>query len=453
MPPLFFRILSLLILMAGGAALAALVDSWSLGMELGIAAGALAWLVWDNWRAQSFAGWLHRMRNEPNAPPPRLDSLRKDAAERIQQLLRKQRRKTEEAENRLLNLQSAFQASPNGAIVLDERGCIEWCNRTACEHFGLDSQRDISQRITHLLRDPVLLRSLAARDFSEAITLESPLSTASHPLRLEVQILPYGEGRLFMLSRDITAIEQAEAMRRDFVANVSHEIRTPLTVLAGFVETLQTLSPSEEERANMLHRMAQQAGRMKNLVDDLLTLSRLEGSAPPGIREWTPVRALLERLDTDAQSLSAHLAGQDSPGHEIVFEGMDAPDEIAGSASELQSAFFNLINNAIRYTPPGGKIVVSWQTQANRGARLSVQDTGPGIAPEHIPRLTERFYRVDSDRSRASGGTGLGLSIVKHVLQRHDATLVIDSAPLKGACFTATFPAMRIRSCPSSPPA
>ena len=249
-----------------------------------------------------------------------------------------------------------------------------------------------------------------------------------------------------MLSRDITAIEQAEAMRRDFVANVSHEIRTPLTVLAGFVETLQTLSPSEEERANMLHRMAQQAGRMKNLVDDLLTLSRLEGSAPPGIREWTPVRALLERLDTDAQSLSAHLAGQDSPGHEIVFEGMDAPDEIAGSASELQSAFFNLINNAIRYTPPGGRIVVSWQTQANRGARFSVQDTGPGIAPEHIPRLTERFYRVDSDRSRASGGTGLGLSIVKHVLQRHDATLAIDSVPLKGACFTATFPATRIRA-------
>lgn len=442
MPPLFSRMMSLLTLMAGGAALAALAGSivWP-----GIVAGTLIWLIWDNWRAQIFADWLHRMRDDLDTPPPQLDSLRRDASERVQRLLRKQHRETEELKSRLNNLQSAMQASPNGLIILDEQERIEWCNRTACQHFGLDSRRDISQRITNLLRIPTLVKSLAVRDFDETITLESPLSTASHPLRLEVWILPYGQGRLLMLSRDITAIEQAEAMRRDFVANVSHEIRTPLTVLAGFVETLQTLPLSDDERVNMLHRMSQQAERMKNLVADLLTLSRLEDSAPPGTNEWASVRTLLERIDTDARALSAHLTGKDSPGHKLIFEGMDTSEEIAGSAYELQSAFFNLVNNAIRYTPPEGTITVSWQLQANGSARFSVRDTGPGIAPEHVPRLTERFYRVDSDRSRASGGTGLGLSIVKHVLQRHDATLNIESAPAKGACFTITFPAARIR--------
>ena len=441
MPSLFSRMASLLILMAGGAVLAALAGS---GVWLGIVLGALAWLVRDNWRAHAFADWLHRVRDEPNTPPPRLDSLRREFSERIQRILRKQGRETEELDSRLHNLQSALQASPNGVIILDEQ-CIEWCNRVACEHFGLDSRRDISQRITHLLRVPTLVKSLAARDFDEAITLESPLSTASHPLRLEVRLLPYGQGRLLMLSRDITAIEQAEAMRRDFVANVSHEIRTPLTVLAGFVETLQTLPLNDAERANMLHRMAQQAERMKNLVADLLTLSSLEERTPPGMNGWAPARALLERIDTDARALSAHLAGQDTPGHALIFEGMDTSVEIAGSASELHSAFFNLVNNAIRYTPLGGTVAVRWQIQTNGNAHFSVQDSGPGIAPEHLPRLTERFYRVDSDRSRATGGTGLGLSIVKHVLQRHDATLEIESSPLRGSCFTVTIPAARVR--------
>jgi len=443
MPSLFSRMMSLILLMVAGAAFGALPGYAGIG--LGIAAGALAWLIWDNWRAQSFAEWLHRIRDDPDTPPPRLDSLRREFSERIQRLLRKQGRETEELQNRLNNLQSALQASPNGVIILDEQECIEWCNRTACEHFGLDSRRDISQRITHLLRIPTLVKSLAARDFAEAITLESPISTASRPLRLEVWLLPYGQGRLLMLSRDITAIEQAEAMRRDFVANVSHEIRTPLTVLAGFVETLQILPLGEEERVNMLQRMSQQAERMKNLVADLLTLSRLEDSAPPGTNEWTPARILLERIESDTCTLSVHLAGKDSPRHNIVFEGMDASEEIAGSASELQSAFFNLVNNAIRYTPSDGTITVSWQRQSNGSARFSVRDSGPGIAPEHIPRLTERFYRVDSDRSRASGGTGLGLSIVKHVLQRHDAALTIESSPSRGSCFTVTFPAERVR--------
>jgi two-component system phosphate regulon sensor histidine kinase PhoR len=446
--PLISRLASLLMFMAVGVALAGLFGQNAAGLTLGAAAGALLWLALDSWRALRFVNWLAQIRDKPDTLPPRFFGIRKEATERVQCLLRKHTMEAAEHESRLNNMQSALQASPNGVIILDAQGRIEWCNRVACEHFGLDARRDLNQLVTHLLRAPVLVKSLAARDFDEGVTLESPLSTPAHPLRLEVHLFPYGQGRLLMLSRDITVIEQAEAMRRDFVANVSHEIRTPLTVLAGFIETLQSLPLDEEARANTLKRMAQQSARMKTLVDDLLMLSRIEGSALPGEREWTPVRAKLRRCEVDAHALSAQRSGQNTPGHSITFEGAETTDEIAGVANELQSAFFNLINNAIRYTPPGGKIEIRWTPVPDGGTRFSVRDSGPGIAPEHIPRLTERFYRVDSDRSRASGGTGLGLSIVKHVLQRHDAALQIESAPGQGACFTASFPAARLRVVP-----
>jgi two-component system phosphate regulon sensor histidine kinase PhoR len=439
MPPLFFRLASLPVCMGIGALVG---FAWRAEI-LGIILGAFVWLAVDSWRALRLTDWLQRLRNDPAALPPRFDRLRTEAAERILRLLKKQAREAAEHENRLRNLQSALQALPSGVVILDEAGRIEWCNRAACEHFGLDERRDVAQFVTHLLRAPALVKSLTRHDFDEAITLESPLSTVARPQRLEVRFFPYGQGRLLMLSRDITLIEQAEAMRRDFVANVSHEIRTPLTVLAGFIETLQTLPLAGEERRDFLDRMARQATRMKSLVEDLLTLSRIESGTPPGAREWTSVRDLLQRLEADGRALSAHVSGQDGPQHELVFEGRETQDEIAGSASELQSALFNLVNNAIRYTPPGGRIVVGWTPLPAGGARFSVRDSGPGIAPEHLPRLTERFYRIDSDRSR--GGTGLGLAIVKHVAQRHDATLAIDSAPGQGACFSLNFPASRVR--------
>ncbi|GHU01616.1 phosphate regulon sensor histidine kinase PhoR [Betaproteobacteria bacterium] len=447
MSPLISR-LTILVFMAVGAALSTLCGSGAAALALGVAAGAVLWLILDSWRALCFVNWLARIRDNPGTPPPRFFGIRKEATERVQRLLRKHALEAAEREIRLNNMQSALEASPNGVIILDEQGRIGWCNRMACEHFGLDARRDLNQLVTHLLRAPVLLKSLAVRDFDEGITLESPLSTTTRPLSLEVRLFPYGQGRLLMLSRDITVIEKAEAMRRDFVANVSHEIRTPLTVLAGFIEALQKLPLDEAARVHTLKRMAQQSARMKSLVDDLLMLSRIEGSALPGEGEWTPVCAILQRCEADAHALSAQRCGQDAPAHSITFEGTETTDEIAGVANELQSAFFNLINNAIRYTPPGGKIKIRWTPTPDGGARFSVRDSGPGIAPEHIPRLTERFYRVDSDRSRASGGTGLGLSIVKHILQRHDATLQIESEPGLGACFTATFPASRLRVAP-----
>lgn len=432
--------------MMAGAVFAVLANPSSESiLGLGIFAGALIWVVWDNWRLLPLFDWLRRIGDEPDAPPPRFDGGRQETVEHIQRLLRKHRDKKKELEKRLFDLQSVLQASPNSIIVLNDQNCIEWCNSTASIHFGLNAKRDLSQQITYLLRMPLLVKKLAERDFSEPFTLDSPLSTDTYPMRLEVRLLPFGQGRFFMLSQDITAIEQAETMRRNFVANVSHEIRTPLTVLAGFIETMQTLSPGKEERSNILARMAHQTERMKNLVNDLLVLSRLENSAPPGLDEWTPVAPMLERLEADARALSAYLNGQTLPGHEIVFESPDFPSEIAGVKIELQSAFSNLINNAIRYTPSGGKIVVTWQMETKGGACFSVQDNGPGIASEHIPRLTERFYRVDPNRSRASNGTGLGLAIVRYALQRHDAKLEIDSTPSRGAYFSAIFPAERVR--------
>ena len=264
---------------------------------------------------------------------------------------------------------------------------------------------------------------------------------SSHPARLSIQVHPYAGNRRMLLTRDITSLEQAEAMRRDFVANVSHEIRTPLTVLAGFVETLQNLPLDAEERSRYLSLMAQQSHRMETLVNDLLTLSRLEGSAAPPTQRWTRMRALMAQCEDEGRGLANRLSGH---GHKLTFT-MDGDVEIAGAATELQSAMSNLLSNAIRYTPPGGEVAVSWRLLPDGRGEYAVRDTGPGIAAEHLPRLTERFYRIDRSRSRETGGTGLGLAIVKHVAQRHGAELRVESTVGKGSRFALLFPAVRLR--------
>ncbi len=266
-------------------------------------------------------------------------------------------------------------------------------------------------------------------------------STPARAVKLAVHVHSYGLGRKLLLSRDITAVELAEAMRRDFVANVSHEIRTPLTVLSGFIETLQTLPLEEAERARYLDLMAQQSQRMQTLVNDLLTLSRLEGSPFPGANEWATTGALLAQCEQDARALSGLIAPK---GHRLTFLA-GPPCEIAGVQTELYSALSNLVTNAVRYTPEGGQVSVSWAVLADGRGQFQVRDSGPGIAPEHLPRLTERFYRIDRSRSRETGGTGLGLAIVKHVAQRHAAELRIESRLGQGACFSIVFPAARVR--------
>ena len=414
------------------------------GAALGAAVAAWVWFVLDMWRGGRMLRWLRQGDVQRGLE---LYGLWGEAVERVRRLVRQQQDLVRESDKRLQDILGALQASPNGVVLLDEEGRIEWCNDTAAEHFGFDPQRDALQSIRNLVRDPEFNAYLAEHDYARDVVLEGRGSTPSRPVRVSVHVHTYGEGRALLLSRDVTALEQAEAMRRDFVANVSHEIRTPLTVLTGFVETLQTLDLEAPDRARYLAMMAQQAARMQSVVQDLLTLSRLEGSPLPGMAEWTPVSSLLQRCEEESRALSALLTQNQPQGHVLEFDtGAAQWQDIAGSPAELQSALSNLISNAVRYTPGGGRILVRWERAADGGAVFSVQDTGPGIAPEHIPRLTERFYRVDRSRSRETGGTGLGLAIVKHVLQRHGASLDIRSTLGKGSTFSVHLPPARLRS-------
>ncbi len=448
MPDLFSRVIALLLWVSVasgiGAGLSGAEKTWP--VWLGACIGALLWLAWDSWQALRFLGWLKQLQ-ENTIEPPRNGGIWREITDRIRYLLRQQNKRRQESNEKLNNFESLLEASPNGVIVLDGLKRIEWCNQTACAHFGFDVRRDQGQSVTHLLRDPAFSTYLADNDFSDAVALDSPVATLTHPLRLSVRLHPYGYGHTLMLSQDITALEQADAMRRDFVANVSHEIRTPLAVLAGFIETMQNLPLSDDECGQYLGRMAQQAGRMQELVNSLLTLSRLENSPPLGFQEWISVNQLLQRCEADAIALS-ELITHGRPHQLIFFAGTERQtiSEIAGKSDELHSAMFNLISNAIRYTPAGDKIEVSWKQLPGGSGVFSVKDSGPGIAPEHLPRLTERFYRIDRSRSIDNGGVGLGLSIVKHVLHRHDATLHIESTPGQGACFTAIFPSKRLRT-------
>jgi two-component system, OmpR family, phosphate regulon sensor histidine kinase PhoR len=255
---------------------------------------------------------------------------------------------------------------------------------------------------------------------------------------LSVLVREYGDDLKLVLSQDITERERSDGMRRDFVANVSHEIRTPLTVLSGFIETLRSLPLTDVERKRVLQLMTQQADRMGSLVSDLLTLAQLEGSPRPNADRWVALKPLLGQVEIDARVLSG---GR----HRFVFP-TEVDALIAGAQNELQSAITNLVNNAVRYTPEGGRIELTWRVQGDGSGEITVIDTGPGIAREHLPRLTERFYRVDGSRSRDTGGTGLGLSIVKHVVQRHGGELDIQSEVGKGSVFRLVFPAARVRA-------
>jgi two-component system phosphate regulon sensor histidine kinase PhoR len=364
------------------------------------------------------------------------------ATDRVRRLLVKRDRLLQEGQSRLDEFLSAMQVSPNGVVLLDAQDRIEWCNQMATQHFGFDARRDVLQHVTNLVRAPAFKAYMDSNDFSHDVVIAGSASSPGRPVNLSVHAHAYGADRKLLLSRDITAVELAEAMRRDFVANVSHEIRTPLTVLSGFIETLQTLPLKEPDRERYLALMAQQSQRMQTLVNDLLTLSKLEGSPQPSGSEWVNMLGLLAQCEQEARALSDLLSPR---GHTILFD-TGPPSEIAGSQNELYSAMSNLVTNAVRYTPDGGVIQVSWNVLSDGRGEFKVKDSGAGIAPEHLPRLTERFYRIDRSRSRETGGTGLGLAIVKHVVQRHGAELLIESALGQGSSFKMTFPAARVRS-------
>ncbi|MBV8029989.1 MAG: phosphate regulon sensor histidine kinase PhoR, partial [Betaproteobacteria bacterium] len=297
----------------------------------------------------------------------------------------------------LIRFRRAAQALPDGVVILDSDNRIEWCNDTASAYLGLDPVADVGQAIANLVREPAFVDYLAQGEHGErdAVQIHSGLSTI-----LAVKLIPYGESQKLLLARDVTQAERIETMRRDFVANVSHELRTPLTVLVGFLETVRELKLDPQRTRDYLGMMQEQAARMHRIIEDLLTLSVLE-SAPPPPSERVRVAPLLERLRTDAEALSG---GR----HVITLEGRPTVD-LLGAETEISSAFGNLVTNAIRYTPAGGTVKLLWRDPPE-GPSFTVEDTGIGISPEHLPRLTERFYRVDRSRSRETGGTGLGLA-------------------------------------------
>jgi len=327
---------------------------------------------------------------------------------------------------------SAGQALTVGVVIVRSDWRIEWCNSMAERQLGLNQQTDIGEPITHLVRQPVFLSYLMAGDFSAPLQIRQ--ERAGDAL-LSIHIIAYGNNRQLIQITDITQTERVDQMRRDFVANVSHELRTPLTVLHGFIETLRELDLEPEERNHYLGIMAEQSGRMQRIVQELLLLSTMEAAPPPPTDERINMTSLLDKLRRDAEALSN---GQ----HQVeLIQGSHA--DLFGAESEITSALSNLVSNAVRYTPAGGSIRIHWSSSAE-GAEFAVEDTGIGIDPAHIPRLTERFYRVDRGRSRESGGTGLGLAIVKHAITRHQASLHIHSKPGQGSCFAVRFPAARV---------
>lgn len=403
-------------------------------MAIGGAALAVVGLsVLDTLKGYRLLDWL---RN-PEADPPALPGLWGEVSHRVHRVLRQRERETANERERLSQFLSGIDASPNGVMLLDASEHITWISRTAASHFGLDPVRDLAQRVTNLVRVPAFVQYLASEEQTEPVKFLMPRGGQG---TLSVVVRNYGDGLRIVLSQDVTERERSEAMRRDFVANVSHEIRTPLTVLNGFIETMANLPLTEVERKRVLTLMGQQSERMQTLVSDLLMLAQIEGSPRPTADHWCRMSDVLQRIENDAKGLSQgrhEFTSTISPAHTVV--------EIAGVESEWLSAMGNLVSNAIRYTPEGGHIGVAWRTLPDGSGEFSVKDSGIGIDAEHIPRLTERFYRVDGSRSRDTGGTGLGLSIVKHVVQRHGGELRITSEKGKGSIFTLTVPVARVR--------
>jgi len=374
--------------------------------------------------------WLVNKREDV----PDAGGLWGEVLDRIRALMKDTERREDRLTEMLTRFQSASSATPDAMLIVSRKNVIEWANVASERLFGISTPRDAGRRLINLVREPAFNTYLDRGEYSEALEMNSP----SQPLRsLSVRIIPFGSNQKLVIAHDTTHLMHLETMRSNFVANISHELRTPLTVLTGFLETLKDMDrPASAELRKHFQTMHDQAQRMARLVDDLLTLSKLETTPAARHEVEVDVPAMITSLkDTGELVSGAH--------HHHISLDADASLHLVGNEEELRSAFSNLINNAVRYTPDGGDIRLTWKLEGDSPV-FAVRDTGEGIAPQHLPHLTERFYRIDTARSRDTGGTGLGLSIVKHILLRHDAHLKIESEIGKGSTFSCVFPPARL---------
>ena len=374
--------------------------------------------------------WLQDARLETI---PEADGIWDDVFSQLYKMVKKHNQTKHDLAEELQHIEQATSALPEGVAILNDDNRIEWCNPLAQQHFDLDAKRDIMQDISYLVRQPEFIKYI--RQFNPVEPLV--MRPARHEeMILSIKLIPYGENKRLLISQDITQLERIEGMRRDFVANVSHELRTPLTVVNGFVENLQDMEDLNQESARRaLQLMAEQTRRMDDLVADLLTLSRLENQNSQANEEPIDMSVLLNEVYQDGMLLSEER-------HTIKLE-ITNKSNLVGSHDELRSALSNLLSNAIRYTPEGGSVLLRWFERGGQPV-FAVQDSGIGIAAQHLPRLTERFYRIDRSRSRETGGTGLGLAIVKHIALRHHAKLEVMSEEGRGSTFSLVFSSNRI---------
>ena len=412
-----------------------MITGWAIDPTAGWALFSFALaslLLWRSYKLQKVARWAAN----PSAAPPVAVGQWDDVLAPLYRHVRSQSRAITDATDGMQSMLAAAQALPDGAVTLNAELQIDWCNRMARDHLGLRLPADRGHNLLNLVRAPEFAAYARQSEWPEPTLVRMPHGQDERLLM--VQLTAYARDQRLLITRDVTQIEKLETTRRDFVANVSHELRTPLTVLAGFLETLREL-PEEaitpEQRNQYMDMMFEQAQRMQAIVADLLTLASLEAS-PHAEPHPVGMAPLIEAALVQAEALSN--------GQHVFASLVDPELDLLGAETELSSAIANLLTNAVRYTPEGGSITVGWSRAEDGTAQYSVQDTGIGIAKRHIPRLTERFYRVDRGRSRAVGGTGLGLAITRHIALRHDAELRIQSEPGRGSVFTLVFPLERI---------
>ena len=397
-----------------------------------LACGLAIHLAWTLSQLLRLHKWLREHKTDE--PPPDGYGLWGEVFDSIYHLQRRNHKARGRLQAVIDRVQESTTALKDAVVMLDSQGNLEWWNRAAETLLGLKTPQDSGQQLANLVRDPRFKEYFERGNYAEALEIPAPTNDRR---RLQFHITRYGNREHLLLVRDVTRLYQLEQMRKDFVANVSHELRTPLTVIAGYLETLLDNVEAVNPRwLRALQQMQQQGARMQTLLNDLLLLAKLESTDYPSDNQPLAIDLLLLSIKNDAQALSGDQL------HRISLEA-DPHLKLKGSEAELRSAFSNLVFNAVKYTPAGGDIRIRWWGD-EQGAHLAVSDTGMGIETRHLPRLTERFYRVDSSRASNTGGTGLGLAIVKHVLLRHRGNLEISSVPGKGSTFTCHFAAAQV---------